>query len=274
MIGLPFANNKLRGLHACGYFQNTSAQQIIGSPKTNNRESKMNSHPKKKLSLLERCKLQRSSSLLRLMDEKLYTNESRDMNLDKDQFIAYHRAYSSVSEKWPIKPIDYIVKFIKKRLFTKRPAHKYKLADIGCGCEPLLKMKLPSKAKVQSFDLVSTHKDVIEANMNDLPLPDESVHCVVYSLSLMAKDLGNILIEAKRVLKLGGSMLIVEVTSRFEGKEKRFIEKLEKIGFKKKCMTTMKPNNYFTFFHFTKINCETKYASLRIELKPCAYKAR
>lgn len=230
----------------------------------------------KSLSLVERCKLQMSSSLLRLVDEKLYTSDSSNILLGKEEFLSYHEAYSKVSESWPSKPIEFLVKFIKKRLFPKRPAHKFKFADVGCGKDPLLKMKLPSVARVQSFDLVSTHKDIVEANMDKLPLEDESVHCAVYSLSLMAKNLGGILVEAKRILKLNGSLLIVEVTSRFEGREKKFVGRLEKLGFKKQSMTTLKPNAYFTFFHFSKLDNQMSYpsSSLNIELKPCVYKAR
>lgn len=231
---------------------------------------------KKDLSLVDRCKLQMSSSLLRLMDESLYTSDTKHIPIDKDKFLAYHEAYASVCDKWPTKPIDYIVKFIKKRLLTKKPLNKWKFADIGCGKEPLLKMKLGSKANVQSFDLVSAHKDIIEANMERLPLDSGSVSCVVYSLSLMAKNLGSIILEGKRVLKTGGSMLIVEVTSRFEGQERRFIGRLEKIGLKQKSSSTLPPNAYFTFFHFTKVNSDTDYSNsvLNIQLKPCVYKAR
>lgn len=230
----------------------------------------------KSLGLVDRCKLQMSSSLLRLVDEKLYTSDTTNAPLSKDEFIAYHDAYSKVCDSWPTKPIDYLVKFIKKRLFTKRPAEKWKFADIGCGREPLLKKKLPSKARVQSFDLISAHKDVIEANMDNLPLDNESVHCAVYSLSLMAKNLGSVFMEAKRVLKVNGSLLIVEVTSRFEGRTRRFVQKLERIGFKKQSMSELKPNGYFTFFHFSKLDNRLDYplSFVNIELKPCVYKAR
>lgn len=231
---------------------------------------------KKNLTIVDKCKLQMSSSMLRLIDEALYNSEARSISIDKDKFLAYHKAYASVCNKWPIKPIDFIVKFIKKRLIVRKPIHKLKFADVGCGVEPLLKKKLPPKAKVLSFDLVSAHEDVIEANMEKLPLDNASVHCVVYSLSLMAKNLGNIIIEGKRVLKTAGSMLIVEVTSRFEGNEKKFIAKMEKLGLKQKSMRTLEPNGYFTFFHFSKMDDILDYSSsaLNIQLKPCTYKSR
>lgn len=250
---------------------NTKKTENVGKERINLKSDKKN------LNLVERCKLQMSSSILRLVDEDLYTSDTKHIPLDKDKFIAYHEAYASVSDKWPIKPIDYIAKFIKKHFLSKKkPLHKIIFADIGCGKEPSLKSKLPSKCKVKSFDLVSTHKDIIEANMEKLPINDESIHCAVYSLSLMAKNLGNIILECKRVLKLGGSMLIVEVTSRFEGNEKKFIGKLEKLGFKKRSSSILEPNGYFTFFHFTKSNSIMDYSpsSLNIELKPCIYKSR
>lgn len=235
-----------------------------------------NRRQNKDLSLVDRCKMQMSSSLLRLIDEKLYTSDTSTISINKEEFAAYHEAYSKTSENWPTKPIDFIVKFIKKRLFTKRPVNKFKFADVGCGQEPTLKMRLPPKANVKSFDLVSSHEDVIAANMDQLPLDNESVHCVVYSLSLMARNLGHILIEAKRVLKTKGSLIIVEVTSRFQGKARRFIAKVERLGFKQQSMTELKPNAYFTFFHFTKLDNRFDYPNsfLNIELKPCVYKAR
>lgn len=227
-----------------------------------------------KLSLIDRCKLQMSSSMLRLMDEKIYSSESNEVDLDKDKFLQYHEAYSKVASKWPTQPLDYIVKFIQKRLISNsKPVHKWRFADIGCGRMPGLKMKLP-KAKVQSFDLVSTHGDIIEANMESLPVANDTFNCIVYSLSLMAKDLGNILLEAKRILKLNGSLLIVEVTSRFDGKEKKFIKKMERIGFKIKSTKQIPPNGYFTFFHFSKLNADLIYPTTTIELKPCVYKTR
>lgn len=234
---------------------------------------------KKEMSLVDRCKLQMSSSLLRLVDEKLYTSDSVNGGsmITKDEFNAYHDAYGQVCDKWPTKPIDFLVRFIKKRLFTKRPANKWRLADIGCGREPLLKRKLGARVKcVNSFDLVSMHEDVIEANMDKLPVNTGSIDAAIYSLSLMAKNLGNILLECKRILKLDGHLLIVEVSSRFEGREKRFVDKLERIGFKKQSMSELKPNGYFTFFHFTKIDDKLTYGPsyTNIELKPCVYKAR
>lgn len=230
----------------------------------------------KNLSLVDRCKNQMSSSLLRLMDEALYSSDTKNVPLDKDKFEAYHKAYALVCEKWPTKPIDYIAKFIRKRILPKSSIKKLRFADIGCGCDPLLKKKLPSKAKVMSFDLISAHEDIIEANMELLPVQDSTINCAVYSLSLMAKNLGQVLLEGKRVLKIGGSMLIVEVTSRFEGREKKFIGKLERIGLKHRSMAQLKPNGYFTFFHFTKADNESDYSNscLNIQLKPCIYKAR
>lgn len=236
----------------------------------------MSKNTPKRLSLIEKAKLQMSSSLLRMVDESLYTSESSAIRLDRDEFINYHKAYSQVSNKWPLKPIDYIIKFIQKRRIGKKPLHKLKFADIGCGPKPLLKQKLPKGVKVQSFDLVSTHKDIVEANMANLPIENSSVDCAVFSLSLMPQDLGKILLEAKRVLKMNGSLIIVEVTSRFDGKERRFVNQLKRIGFAIKSTKALSPNSYFTFFHFKKTDMLIEYSrsDMNIRLKACSYKAR
>lgn len=239
--------------------------------------AKVKRKPNNKTSnLVEKCKQRMSSSLLRMIDEELYNNESKNVPLDKDKFLAYHEAYEAVQEKWPIKPIDYIARYIKKRLIGSKPIHLIKYADIGCGREPLLKKKLPPGCKVSSFDIVSDHQQVVEANMDNLPLPDASIGCAVYSLSLMATNLCDILLEGKRILKPKGSMLIVEVTSRFEKREKNFICKVEKLGLKLRSSKALEPNGYFTFFHFIKMDSVKNYLGSRpsIQLKPCLYKSR
>lgn len=231
----------------------------------------------KKQSIVESMKSRMASSLLRLMDEELYHSDARNIGLDEEHFTAYHEAYANASDAWPVKPIDYIVKFIKKRMFSKRPVQKWVFADIGCGKEPLLRLKLPKKSTVHSFDIISTHKDVIEANMINLPLENMVVDCVVYSLSLMARNIGEVILEAKRVLRPKGSILIVEVTSRFRGREKKFIGCMHKLGFKSTSMSRLPPNDFFTFFHFTKTDNNMDYPRSMLGdlyLSPCSYKSR
>jgi ubiquinone/menaquinone biosynthesis C-methylase UbiE len=70
------------------------------------------------------------------------------------------------------------------------------VADFGCGDAELARRV---KQKVHSFDLESDAPGVIACNMSDVPLPDDSVHAAVFSLSLMGTDYGKFLEEAHRV---------------------------------------------------------------------------
>ena len=70
------------------------------------------------------------------------------------------------------------------------------VADFGCG-DAELAQKV--KQKVYLFDLESDAPGVIACSMANVPLPDDSVHVAVFSLSLMGTDYGKFLEEAHRV---------------------------------------------------------------------------
>ena len=91
------------------------------------------------------------------------------------------------------------------------------IADVGCGSRPQIAEAFPT-ATVYSYDLHQndpTDARIISADMSRLPLDSEQCDFVVYSLSLMATNLKDCIREANRILKMGGSMLVVEVASRF-----------------------------------------------------------
>lgn len=58
---------------------------------------------------------------------------------------------------------------------------------------------------------------MIACDMANVPLPSESVHGVIFCLSLMATNMMDSLREAVRVCVEGGVVKVVEVRSRFEG---------------------------------------------------------
>ena len=66
--------------------------------------------------------------------------------------------------------------------------------------------------------------------MRDLPLENESMDVVVFSLSLMGRNIEDYLNEAFRVLKSFAMIHIVESTSRFLDLEK-FVADLATFGF-------------------------------------------
>lgn len=78
-----------------------------------------------------------------------------------------------------------------------RPA-EYVVADFGCG-EARLEESV--EQKVHSIDLIALKDNVIACDMAHTPLLTNSVHVVVFCLSLMGSNLGDYIKEAHRILK-------------------------------------------------------------------------
>uniref|UniRef100_A0A8C3M482 Ribosomal RNA-processing protein 8 n=1 Tax=Chrysolophus pictus TaxID=9089 RepID=A0A8C3M482_CHRPC len=64
-----------------------------------------------------------------------------------------------------------------------------------------------------------------------VPLADESVDIAVFCLALMGTNLQEILEEANRVLKQGGTLMVAEVASRFEDL-RAFMNGMAQLGFR------------------------------------------
>uniref|UniRef100_A0A8C0TXG0 Ribosomal RNA-processing protein 8 n=1 Tax=Cyanistes caeruleus TaxID=156563 RepID=A0A8C0TXG0_CYACU len=82
-----------------------------------------------------------------------------------------------------------------------------------------------------------------------VPLAAESVDVAVFCLALMGTNLQEILGEANRVLKLGGTLMVAEVASRFEDTH-AFLKAMTQLGFR----TVSKDfsSSYFYLFEFAK----------------------
>ncbi|CAD7013073.1 ribosomal RNA-processing protein 8 [Ceratitis capitata] len=203
----------------------------------------------------------------RYINEQLYSMHSTEADAffksDAEAFNAYHTGYQQQVEKWPINPLDRIVKMIK------RLPKSLEIVDFGCG-EGRLAMSLPNK--VYSMDLVSTRNDIIACDMSQTPLSDHSVDIAVYCLSLMGTNLKDYLLEANRVLRHNGFVLIAEIQSRFDD-IREFIRGLEACGFQ----LLKKDDNekLFYFFQFKKVRNVGKVALIPpFSLKPCLYRKR
>lgn len=112
---------------------------------------------------------------------------------------------------WPINPVEHYIS-----VFSSYP-QKTIIADLGCGDAALARGLLPKGITVLSFDLVSDHRFVVEADICDkIPLPGSEgsskeksggegqvVDVVVCALSLMGVNWVNCLREAWRILKTG-----------------------------------------------------------------------
>ncbi len=83
---------------------------------------------------------------------------------------------------------------------------------MGCGDAYLARTL--KNCKIHSFDLVKYNEHITVSDIKNVPLEDNSVDIVIFCLSLMGKNFIDFLIEAKRILKLNGILIVCEITSR------------------------------------------------------------
>ncbi|NWV00828.1 RRP8 protein, partial [Upupa epops] len=162
----------------------------------------------------------------RYLNEQLYSRSSRDaaqlLRSDPEAFAVYHRGFARQVQRWPQHPADSIISYLRHR-----PASLV-VADFGCGdC----RIARGVRNKVHCFDLLPLCPRVTVCDMAQVPLPDQSVDVAVFCLSLMGTNLQEILTEANRVLRTGGTLLVAEVASRFEDVG-TFVGALVHLGFK------------------------------------------
>ncbi|KAF2905259.1 hypothetical protein ILUMI_00910 [Ignelater luminosus] len=225
----------------------------------------------KKLKLLplrERMLEKLKAARFRYLNEQMYTTSGGDAKQyfenDPDAYEAYHDGYRQQVAQWPINPLDVVIEKIKKLPKT------HIIADFGCGEAKLAKSVLQ---KVHSFDLVAVNSSVIPCDMTHVPLEDGSINVAVFCLSLMGTNLRDYLLEAYRVLKIGGLLKIAEVESRFSSIDE-FIKSVEALGFAK--VSKNLSYDLFCFLDFTKreTNGKAKKKLPNITLEPCLYKKR
>ncbi|KAI5643581.1 putative methyltransferase domain-containing protein [Phthorimaea operculella] len=189
--------------------QASSTKMVASEAKHTNNDAKMKHKFKKMLehrtkinmtgnNLRERMLDRLKAAQFRYLNEKLYTSSGHEAQKifqeDPTAFRTYHLGYQLQVKKWPVNPLDVIVKKIQKMPKT------HVIADMGCG-EAALSKQVPNR--VHSFDLVASAPGVVECDMARTPLLRESMDVVVYCLALMGTELTQYLLEANRVLKTG-----------------------------------------------------------------------
>ena len=241
-------------------------------------KNKNNQNKKKTTKEIITSKLSNSldDAKFRLLNEKLYKSSSEEaykyFQSNSEDFITYHKGFSSQAKKWPTNPNDLILKTLL--------LPKYKsmtIADIGCGEATLAKNLIPLGYTIKSFDLVSLNDYVTVADMKNLPLENSSIDLAVYCLSLMNTNFIPFITEANRIVKKDGKILVAEISSRIVDMNK-FLKVFEKYGFKLIKQRNM--HDYFDIFTFKKIkDCKISQKDKELEdtydiLKPCLYKKR
>ncbi|XP_067102267.1 ribosomal RNA-processing protein 8 [Osmerus mordax] len=216
--------------------------------------------------LRSRMQQRLEAAQFRYINEVLYTTSSgeakRMFRQDPEAFGIYHKGFTAQVKRWPANPVDSIISSIRHK------PSSLVVADFGCGdC----KIASSVKNKVHSFDLAPVCDQVTVCDMANVPLDDATVDIAVFCLSLMGTNLGDFLVEANRVLVMGGMLQIAEVASRFEN-VRSFMSAMASLGFKLVSKDT--ENSHFYLFEFVKTAEAPENVKAGLELRPCLYKKR
>lgn len=220
----------------------------------------------KRKKLKPRQKTDLNGSKFRVINERLYTTTSdaadKLFKQNPQYFQIMHEGFRSQAATWPIVPVDEVIVWIKEN------SPDATIADMGCGDAKIAQV-LPNT--VHSFDFKANNERVTECDMAHTPLKDGEVDLVTFVLSLMGTNLRDFILEAKRILKNPGLLLIVEVTSRIESKN-AFKSGIESLGFE---LIEQKPmTDFFTWFLFRTADTSGTGSGTQLKLKPCLYKRR
>lgn len=132
-------------------------------------------------------------------------------------FETYHAGYADQVRRWPTNPLDHVLAYL-----ATQPAATV-VADLGCG-EARLEREARQEV-VHSFDLVAANERVVACDIARTPLGESAVDVAVFCLSLMGTNYGDFLVEARRIVRPGGLVLVAEVASRFERQDPRPFKK-------------------------------------------------
>ena len=191
---------------------------------------------------------------------------------EPELFNDYHEGYRQQVDKWPKNPLDLIISQLQK---GKHISHS--IGDFGCG-EGKLELRLKEsghKGKIYSFDVGKCADHVVQTDIANVPLPDNSLDVVVFSLSLMGTNFPDFLVEANRVLKADGLVIIAEVLSRFEDVNTFIKHMRDETGFKP--LSVQKLKEFFYLMVFKKVESAKglrRTTDFGKQLKACLYKKR
>ena len=149
-----------------------------------------------------------SESIITSTHQKASTSTSHRMHEwfseDKSRWKEYHKVREENIKDWVENPITVIA----ERL-NENPGQV--VADLGCGMNKLKDLVKNYKAWY-SFDHCAVDSSVVEADCSDLHeyLEDESIDSAVFCMSLWGTNYLDLIKEAHRYLKMGGTLYVVE----------------------------------------------------------------
>jgi len=240
----------------------------VEPPRPLTKKEKKERREARKKTIFDLAKERLSTARFRYLNELMYTQTSAQtvkmFKQDNTLFDAYLEGYKKAAGCWKKDPLDTIIAYVNK---TPRTTI---VADMGCGDARLARSV---RRTVHSFDIASTAPGVVQCDMSNVPLPNESVDLVVFCLALMGTNIKDFLLEASRILKEDGIIKIAELESRIPKNDMDFIRNMGKFGFKLKWKNTKE--RFFVFYDFIKEREPNSRNNLpQIELKPCLYKKR
>ena len=116
---------------------------------------------------------------------------------------------------------------------------------------------------------------IIQTDIADVPVEDETVDVGVFCLSLMGTNFPDFLVEANRALKPRGKLFVAEVLSRFKDVSE-FVKLCRKeAGLKALKLTKLKDFFYLMIFEKREDAADLERTELfNQQLKACLYKKR
>ncbi|XP_058040728.1 ribosomal RNA-processing protein 8 isoform X2 [Ahaetulla prasina] len=237
------------------------------------------------LSLRQRLESRLDAARFRYINQLLYTRSSREaaqlFQEDPEALAVYHRGFALQAARWPERPTSLPS---CGRLWLRGLHPGSQLAQPGTLLRPggpgpagdRLRHGTgrPAGPAPHAPSGLLAPPDSCSCRPQ-VPLEDASVDVVVFCLALMGTNLREILQEAYRVLRLGGTLLVAEVASRFADL-RTFLGALARLGFR--LISKDVSSNYFYTFELRKsYRAEVTKAAEEprgLALRPCLYKRR
>ena len=187
-------------------------------------------------------------SIFRYLNEQFHEKSARKLikhfGANRSEFKLYHSGFKQQVTRWPSNPLNKINQNLRSD-FPERAV----VADLGCGEAFLARSNRKNKKyEFHNFDLFALNEFVKVCDSAKTPLARAQVDAAVFSLSLCGKKYFKSLVEANRILKMGGRLYIAEVRSRVN--EKEFLSLLADLGFE--LGTKVVREKMFLFFKLEK----------------------